>query len=234
MPDSKKVPPACQFDPQKEFLLKLDEVLPSDVSVIERVVENITALIGQTGCPEDLDKIELALREALANAILHGNRSHPTKGVRVCVAVQGDCALLIVVKDAGSGFDPARLRNPLAEENLLLGHGRGIFLINECMDDVRFGFDGGTTVTMRQGATGEAGGDGRRVVVYTLPGCKSCTRVKEFLAGRGVPFVEKNVIGDPNALQEVLAYDYSRMPVTLIDGQAVSGFNPARLEKLLA
>ncbi len=49
------------------------------------------------GCAEELDN-DLALREALANAILHGNRSSPDKAVRICIAVQDDCGMLIVVK----------------------------------------------------------------------------------------------------------------------------------------
>ncbi len=58
--------------------------------------------------------------------------------------------MLIVVKDAGSGFDPNLLPNPVMGENLLSSHGRGIYLINRLMDDVRFSFEQGTTIYMRR------------------------------------------------------------------------------------
>ncbi len=97
-----------------------------------------------------METIDLALREALANAIIHGNRSNPAKAVRICVALQQDCGLLIVVKDAGSGFDPSQLPNPVVGQNLFSEHGRGIFLINRLMEDVQFSFDRGTAVYMRR------------------------------------------------------------------------------------
>ncbi len=245
MTQPRHVPPACRFDVTGDkLILKLDQVLPSDVAQLEPVVARITALIEQTGCRQGLENIDLALHEALANAILHGNRSNPAKAVRVCVAVKEDCGVLIVVKDAGSGFDPKQLSNPLVGSNLLSPHGRGVFLLNQLMDDVRFSFDGGTAVYLRREATrideasaactGEAGGRQQpTVVVYTLPGCRACTRVKEFLGQKGVPFTERDLGTDDAALQEILSYDYSRLPVTLVDGRAVSGFDPARLEELL-
>ncbi len=155
MSEPTQIPPRCEFEMEK-LVMKLDEVVSSDVSVIDGVVAKITGLIEQRGCAgEDLDHIDLALREALANAILHGNQASPSKAVRVCVAVPEDCAILIVVKDAGSGFDPSQLPNPVVGQNILATHGRGIFLINMLMDDVRFGFGNGTTIYMRKGPSPE-------------------------------------------------------------------------------
>ncbi len=150
MSEPTQIPPPCEFEMEK-LVLKLDEVVSSDVSVIDGVVAKITGLIELRGCAaEDLDKIDLALREALANAILHGNRASPTRAVRVCVALQDDCGMLIVVKDAGSGFDPSQLPSPVVGQNLFAGHGRGIFLINQLMDEVRFDFQQGTAIYMRR------------------------------------------------------------------------------------
>lgn len=97
-----------------------------------------------------MGKIDLALREALVNAIVHGNRSNLRKAVRICVAVQQDCGILIIVKDTGSGFEPNRLPNPAVGLALFAEHGRGIFLIKQLMDDVHFNFDGGTSIYMRK------------------------------------------------------------------------------------
>jgi len=147
MSEPKSVPPPCEFDPDK-LALKIDEVVPSDVEIIAGEVGKITALIQQTAPSYDLGGIHLALQEALANAIIHGNGRGSAKAVRICVAVQEDCGLLVVVKDGGSGFDPNALPDPRAAQNLFASHGRGIFLIRQLMDDVWFEFENGTAVYM--------------------------------------------------------------------------------------
>jgi serine/threonine-protein kinase RsbW len=55
--------------------------------------------------------------------------------------------VLIVVRDPGTGFDPAGLPNPVIGENVYSNHGRGVYLINQLMDDVRF-FKNGTEIHM--------------------------------------------------------------------------------------
>lgn len=147
-----QVPPRCEFEMEK-LVIQLDEVLPSNVEVIDPAVAKIIRLVKGLHCWEDPDSIDLALREALVNAIVHGNHSDPRKAVRVCVALQPDCGVIIVVKDAGSGFDPNQLPNPVMGENLFADHGRGIFLINQLMDDVHFSFDRGTSIYMRRSGT---------------------------------------------------------------------------------
>ncbi len=156
MSEQDQAPPRCEFDTDK-LVIKLDEVVLSDVTVIDGTVGKITGLIKQSRCCDDTRSIDLALREALANAIVHGNRSNPEKAVRICVAVQQDCGILIIVKDAGLGFEPSQLPNPVVGQNLLAEHGRGIFLINQLMDDVRFSFEGGTSIYMRRNAVARKG-----------------------------------------------------------------------------
>jgi serine/threonine-protein kinase RsbW len=149
MSDSKQVPPSCEFELDK-LIIKLDEVIPSDIRIVDDAVEKIIRLIDGRHCWEDVENIDLVLREALVNAILHGNKSDRTKAVRVCVALAEDSSMLIVVKDAGSGFDPSSLPNPVMGQNLFSEHGRGIFLINRLMDDVRFSFERGTAIYMHR------------------------------------------------------------------------------------
>ncbi|MCL6551688.1 MAG: glutaredoxin family protein [Firmicutes bacterium] len=60
-----------------------------------------------------------------------------------------------------------------------------------------------------------------------------CRKVKEFLHERGVAYTEKDVSADEQALEELIQMGYSATPVTVIDGEAVVGFNRARLEQLL-
>ena len=81
--------------------------------------------------------ILMALREALANAIKHGNAQDSTKRVHLEMGVSGE-TLSIRIRDEGSGFDPERVDDPLAPENRLKTSGRGIFYMKTFMDEVRF------------------------------------------------------------------------------------------------
>lgn len=79
----------------------------------------------------------MALREALANAIKHGNRQDLSKRIHIEMDVVGQ-NLQISIRDEGEGFDPAVIEDPLAPENRLKTSGRGIFYMKTFMDDVRF------------------------------------------------------------------------------------------------
>jgi serine/threonine-protein kinase RsbW len=95
--------------------------------------------------------IGVALREALANAIKHGNRQDPSR--RVMLSLGGSATdLEIVVGDEGEGFETTAVADPLAPENQMKTSGRGIFYMKTFMDDVTFsrGERGGTVLTMRK------------------------------------------------------------------------------------
>lgn len=79
----------------------------------------------------------MALREALANAIKHGNRQDTSKRIHLEMDVVGE-NLQISIRDEGEGFDPGAVDDPLAPENRLKTSGRGIFYMKTFMDDVRF------------------------------------------------------------------------------------------------
>jgi len=133
-----------------EIVFRLEREIPSDLRLLDGAVAEMTAATERTRGCEDIESIGLAMREAIANAIVHGNHGDPAKTVHISVSVNADGDLLITVKDSGSGFDPGRLPNPIADENLLAGHGRGIFLMKEFMDQVKFNFGHGTEVHMRK------------------------------------------------------------------------------------
>ena len=82
-----------------------------------------------------LEDVSLAVRESVANAIVHGNRCDMSKKV-ILEAELTDDGLIICVKDEGEGFDPDSLPDPLLPDNLLQESGRGLFLVKTCMDDV--------------------------------------------------------------------------------------------------
>lgn len=60
-----------------------------------------------------------------------------------------------------------------------------------------------------------------------------CEKVKEFLSQKGVPFTERDVSKDENALNELKEMKIMTTPVTVVDGNKVTGFDRARLESLL-
>lgn len=103
--------------------------------------------------------IELAVREAVANAIKHGNRQDPEKTVQIDATLES-AVLVIQVRDQGEGFDPDELEDPLSPQNLLKPNGRGIFYMKNFMDFIGYGVhpEGGTVVTLRKSiapSTGE-------------------------------------------------------------------------------
>lgn len=101
--------------------------------------------------------VDVAVREAVANAIKHGNAQDPGKQVHVDLFREGD-EVVIQVEDEGIGFDPDQLQNPLAPENLLKPNGRGIFYMKSFMDDIHYGPrpGGGTIVTLRKKVAGSS------------------------------------------------------------------------------
>ena len=141
--------PRCEFESDK-LLVRLSVVIAADVSAISPVVERVMGIVGEMGCAKDHEfAVELALREALANAVIHGAKKDPKKKVEFCVACDAERGMLIVVRDPGEGFDPTSLPSPVVGQQVYEEHGRGIYLINQLMDEVRFE-RGGTEIHMRK------------------------------------------------------------------------------------
>jgi len=129
---------------ERELTLRL----PSDL----RLVEEAVAVVSEHLASAFRDRhsirfnVRVALCEALANAILYGNRSDRSKVVDV-VARYGPDALEIRITDEGAGFDPDAVPDPTLPENLERSDGRGVFLIRRLMDEVRFN-DKGNSICM--------------------------------------------------------------------------------------
>ena len=129
---------------------RLSAVIAADADAIALFTDQVMLLLQQLP-PIDGKSfdIEMALREALANAVLHGCQSDPEKRVECTVACEQDGGILIIVRDPGKGFDPLTVASPLVAENILAEHGRGIFLMNMLMDEVRWE-RGGTEIHLRK------------------------------------------------------------------------------------
>ncbi len=94
-----------------------------------------------------------AVREAVTNGMLHGNRLERSRRLRVRIAgSDGGGPLEVLVEDEGEGFDADSVPDPLKAENLLKESGRGIFFMRQFMDDVAWDRapGGGTRVTLRK------------------------------------------------------------------------------------
>lgn len=130
--------------------LRAHLVLASRFENIEVAERALRDLCSEAGCDGDeLYWIITALREALANAVRHGNQSEPGRKVRVEYSVDG-CTVSIRIEDEGEGFDPAAIPDPTDPENLLRPSGRGIFYMQQFMNQVEFSRTptGGTSVLM--------------------------------------------------------------------------------------
>jgi len=118
-------------------------MLAADISTISPVVTWVMDLVREMeyGAGKEF-QIELALREALANAVLHGCNADPSKRIECSVTSDEDRGILIVVRDPGKGFDATKVPCPTNEQNIFSDHGRGIFLINALMDEVQYELNG--------------------------------------------------------------------------------------------
>jgi serine/threonine-protein kinase RsbW len=152
--------------PKRRFIrapLGVHTWLRSEIRLISPFVDWLMNLIAGSRCVRGKEEIvELALREAVSNAMLHGNRMNVRKLVHVRCCCDGTEGVFIVVRDQGHGFDPNKVPDPLAVENLTAEHGRGIHLMKMAMDEVSFQ-GGGTEVHIWKHPTNEQGISPQRI-----------------------------------------------------------------------
>jgi anti-sigma regulatory factor (Ser/Thr protein kinase) len=124
--------------------------IAADPRAIPTVTDGVTQVLTEKGWSEaDVMAVELALQEAVANAIRHGCGGDATKQLQCSVNCDDAGEVVITVRDPGSGFDPATVPNPLDPANMFKPNGRGIFLITGLMDEVQYA-DGGRELQMRK------------------------------------------------------------------------------------
>lgn len=124
--------------------------LPSRIEAIGEASAAVVDAARRLGFAEDaLFGIELAVREAVTNAVLHGNRQDESLPFEVGVAGT-DAGMTVTVRDRGEGFDASHLPDPTADENILKTSGRGILFMRTFMDEVGWEHPpgGGTLVRM--------------------------------------------------------------------------------------
>lgn len=118
-----------------------------NIELVQVIAEH---LCENAGVDEDGSHwIGMAVREAVANAIKHGNKLDVKKKVQASFVLTGT-ELEITIADEGEGFDPTNVSDPLNPQNLMKTSGRGIFYMKTFMDAVRYDFSasGGTSLVM--------------------------------------------------------------------------------------
>lgn len=124
--------------------------LPSRIDTVATAAAAVAEFVSRSGITEDAAfGIDMAVREAVTNAVVHGNRQDENKTVEVTLKSSPD-AVEISVHDQGAGFNPEAVPDPTVEENILKASGRGIFFMRSFMDEVDWLIrpGGGTTVRM--------------------------------------------------------------------------------------
>ncbi|HXQ68925.1 MAG TPA: ATP-binding protein [Pyrinomonadaceae bacterium] len=124
--------------------------MPSRIETVAAAAAAVAQFVGRFGVSDDAAYgIDMAVREAVTNAVLHGNRQDENKTVDIVLKSLPD-AVEISVHDQGHGFNPENVPDPTATENLLKTSGRGIFFMRTFMDEVYWLIrpEGGTTVRM--------------------------------------------------------------------------------------
>ncbi len=129
---------------------RFDVALAADIKSISPVVDWVMRLVKNLDYASGKEfEIEMALREALANAILHGCKQDPDKHIECSVTGDKDRGILIVVRDPGQGFDHEAIPSPTEDDNIFSDHGRGIYLIHKLMDEVKY-HRNGSEIHMRK------------------------------------------------------------------------------------
>lgn len=124
--------------------------LPSRIETVATAAAAVAEFVTRSGVSEDAAfGIDMAVREAVTNAVVHGNSQDEAKVVDIVLKSSPD-AVEISVHDQGPGFNPSEVPDPTAQENILKTSGRGIFFMRSFMDEVDWYLppEGGTTVRM--------------------------------------------------------------------------------------
>ena len=124
--------------------------LPSRIETVAAAANAVADFVSRSGISEEAAfGIDMAVREAVTNAVLHGNEQDEQKAVELTLKSSPE-AVEISVHDQGQGFNPEEVPDPTESENILKTSGRGIFFMRTFMDEVTWSIrpGGGTTVRM--------------------------------------------------------------------------------------
>jgi serine/threonine-protein kinase RsbW len=127
-------------------------VLPSRIEAVNMAASAAAEFVKRSALDEDAAfGVDMAVREAVTNAVLHGNRQDEAKAVEVGFK-RLPSEIEITVRDEGEGFDPGSVPDPTDPQNILKTSGRGILFMRTFMDEIQWSRhpEGGTVVRMRK------------------------------------------------------------------------------------
>lgn len=128
---------------KQNFMIELTSN-PKNIVRVQPFVEQVTK---DCNISQDVfGNILISVTEAVNNAILHGNQGNEQKKVHVS-GVLRNRNLIFKISDEGTGFDPKDIPDPTAPDNLMKLGGRGVFLMRQLADRIKF-LNNGTTVEM--------------------------------------------------------------------------------------
>jgi serine/threonine-protein kinase RsbW len=134
-----------------EVTLETTELtFPSRIAAVGEAAAAVAEFMNRLKIGEDVAfGVDMAVREAVTNAVVHGNKLDDTKVVELKLR-NTPAVFEITVHDQGNGFNPNDVPDPTKDENILRTSGRGIFFMRNFMDEVDWSADpkGGTTVRM--------------------------------------------------------------------------------------
>jgi len=111
---------------------------PSHIKYLAEIEAITSEITDELAFEESVrDDLSIAVTELFNNALHHGNKDDESKKITIIFRV-ADNALRISVQDEGEGFEPGKLRDPLAPENIYEVNGRGLFLVKQLVDDIEF------------------------------------------------------------------------------------------------
>lgn len=148
---TRTVVPSCLLVVTPDVTLETTELkFPSRIEAVNEAAAAVSEFLKRLGIGEDVAfGVDMAVREAVTNAVIHGNKQDDAKVVEVKLKNTPE-AFEINVHDEGSGFNPNDVPDPTKDENILRTSGRGIFFMRNFMDEVDWsaGPQGGTNVRM--------------------------------------------------------------------------------------
>lgn len=142
---------AAERTPVKVVTVEKKEIIiPSKIEAVDKAVTEATDFASASGFGEaELFAIDMAVREAVANAVKHGNRLDETKAVEISFSNLSK-GFEVTIRDFGNGFNVESVPDPTNPENILKANGRGILFMRNFMEEVEW-FEhpqGGTVVKM--------------------------------------------------------------------------------------
>ncbi len=109
--------------------------LASNLDSVDQAEEKALEIAAQCGVSEDeLHRVGMSVREAMVNAVVHGNKYNRNKKVLFRVETSPS-NMVVIIGDEGSGFNPDQVPDPNEGDNILRQSGRGIMLIRAFMDE---------------------------------------------------------------------------------------------------